>query len=64
MKWKIGLLVTMTLVSGCVSGGNGRTSCAGFKPILFSGASIDALTDAEVAEVLAHNEFGAARCGW
>ena len=64
MKLKIALLVTMTIASGCVSDGNGRTDCAGFKPIKMDAASFDGLTDRDARQVLAHNEFGAARCGW
>jgi len=54
----------MMLVSGCVSGGSGKSSCAGFKPILMERASIDGLTQTDARAVLAHNEYGRARCGW
>lgn len=34
------------------------------KPIRLSHETIDAMSDAEVAAVLAHNRKGAAMCGW
>lgn len=50
------------LVTGCVP--TGANSCAGWKPIRLSEQSIAGLTDQDAAEVLAHNEFGRAVCGW
>jgi hypothetical protein len=64
MKWKLTWLLALILVTGCVPTGGAIDPCAGWKPILLTGAAIDALTVEEAAEVLAHNEFGAARCGW
>jgi hypothetical protein len=63
MKWKIALLVSVTLVTGCVATGP-SDPCAGWKPIILAGSSIDGLTDQDAGEVLAHNEYGRARCGW
>jgi hypothetical protein len=55
-KWKIALLLIVTVVSGCAV--TGPSSCAGWKPIRLAPQSIDALTDQDAAEILAHNEFG------
>lgn len=38
--------------------------CQVSKPLRLSNASVDALSDQEVAAVLAHNRKGAALCGW
>ncbi len=57
MKWTIGLLLSVTLSSGCVMTGN-ADGCAGWKPIRLEAATIDAMTEAEARDVLAHNEFG------
>ncbi len=57
------LPVAAMLVTGCVPAGNAN-SCAGWKPILLTEASIAALSDADAADVLAHNEFGRARGCW
>lgn len=56
------LLLSAMLVSGCVIGGG--NSCAGFKPIILAGQSIDGLTDQDAREILAHNEFGKAQGCW
>lgn len=63
MKSRTGLIVMAFLLTGCVSGGAG-TNCAGWKPIRLDAASIAGLTDRDARDVLAHNEFGAARCNW
>ena len=54
----------LTLSSGCVSVGIGSDSCAGFKQIRLTTATIDAMTEAEARDVLAHNEYGLARRCW
>jgi len=64
MKLITGLLLMLTLSSGCATIGTGSNSCAGFKPILLERASIDGMTQTDARAVLAHNEFGRARCGW
>ena len=61
--WKTALLVTVLLSSACVNGG-AADPCAGWKPIILTDVAIEAMTEAEAAEILAHNEFGAARCKW
>lgn len=38
--------------------------CQISSPIRLSSQVVDALSDAEVAAVLSHNEKGAALCGW
>ena len=62
MKLKIALLLSLTLISGCVTAG--ANSCAGWKPIRLAPQSIDGLTDQDAAEILAHNEFGLERGCW
>jgi hypothetical protein len=64
MKLRTGLLVSAMLVSGCVSGGSATNNCAGWRPILLTGATIEALTDDEAGAILAHNEFGVERKCW
>ena len=38
--------------------------CSISSPVRLSPEAVDALSDAEVARLLAHNEKGAALCGW
>lgn len=40
------------------------TFCDIAKPVRLSGAAVDALSDAEVAALLAHNRKGQALCHW
>lgn len=54
-------LILVTLV-GCTTTPGG-TFCVG-KPHRFSDATVNVMTDAEVAQELAHNKQGAALCGW
>jgi hypothetical protein len=42
----------------------GMTNCAGWSPIRLTAADVDALSDGGVSQIVAHNRFGAARCGW
>jgi len=58
------LLVAVLLSSGCGNGGGSPDPCAGWKPIILTDVAIEAMTEAEAAEVLAHNEFGAERGCW
>lgn len=62
-KWTTVSLVSVMLVSGCVTTGSG-SGCAGWKPIRLDAASIDGLTERDARDVLAHNEFGLARGCW
>lgn len=39
-------------------------TCDGFRPIRLSQATIAVLSQAEVDQALAHNEFGRRVCGW
>ena len=64
MKLKTVLLLIMMLVSGCANNGSAGNSCAGFKPIMLDGASIDGLTDRDAQAVLTHNTFGRAVGCW
>ena len=63
MRLKIALIAAAFLLTACVNGG-GATNCAGWKPIRLDAASIDGLTERDARDILAHNEFGAQRCGW
>ena len=50
------------LVASCTtSGGN---NCAGWKPIILAGQSIDGLTDQDAGEILAHNVYGEKQDCW
>ena len=62
MKLKLMLIGLLTLSSGCVT--SGGDSCAGWEPIRLDAASIDGMTERDARDVLAHNEFGAARGCW
>lgn len=62
MKLTAMLLMTLTLSAACVK--IGADSCAGWEEIRLDAVSIDGLTDRDARAILAHNEFGAARCGW
>ena len=61
-RWRTALLVSVMLVSAC--GTTGADRCAGWKPIILEGPSIDGLTEADAMSILAHNEFGAERGCW
>jgi hypothetical protein len=63
MKLTIALLVSVTLVTSCAPTGP-TSNCAGWKAIRLSGAGIDGLPQTDAQAVLAHNEYGRARCGW
>ncbi|MDW6020224.1 hypothetical protein SAZ10_00445 [Mesorhizobium sp. BAC0120] len=56
-------LVTLIVVAGCSPTARG-SFCDIARPIRLSGATIDAMTDQEVAAALAHNRKGAALCSW
>lgn len=57
MTSTIALLLTVTLVASCASTGPSE-GCAGWKPIRLAPSTIDALTDQDAREILAHNSFG------
>lgn len=42
----------------------GGTFCDLSKPVRLTDAQVDALTDAQAAEFLAHNRKGEKLCGW
>lgn len=59
---KVLILALAIALAGCQT--TKGTFCAVSSPIRISSKAVDALSDAEVAAVLAHNEKGAALCGW
>lgn len=58
---KAALLLLLAL-SACTT--TKGTFCSISEPIRLSPQAVDALTDAEARDVLAHNERGKALCGW
>lgn len=64
MPSKLTLIAFLILLTSCASGGPAPTDsfCATEKPILISKS--DVLTAATSREILAHNEYGARKCGW
>lgn len=59
---RISMLSALLFVAGCPAATG--SFCAISKPIRPSEATIAAMSDSEVSEVLAHNEKGAKLCGW
>ena len=57
------LPVVAMLATGCAPTGS-VDGCAGWKPIRLTDAAIDALSDADAADVLAHNLYGQKRGCW
>lgn len=76
MLWKRGqrwmtacaMLATLNAVASCDRGPIVAPvvpdNCAGWAPIRLSAHDVDVLSDAAVTQVLSHNRYGAARCGW
>ena len=62
LMWFVMLLLFLAGATGCQT--TGGTFCAVADPIRLSPQSVDALTDREVAAILALNEKGAELCGW
>jgi len=58
------LLPLVLFVSGCQSGSPVDSFCLVSQPIRPTKAQFNAMSDAEARRTLAHNEFGAKRCGW
>lgn len=56
------LLIVAILVTACAE--TGVNSCAGWKPIRLAPSTIDALTDQDAREILAHNTFGREKGCW
>lgn len=62
-KTSVVAAVLMTFcITGCASPSG--TFCSIAKPHRFSDTTVNAMTDAEVAQELTHNKQGAALCGW
>lgn len=58
------LLLVMVLPGGSCMNGGAADPCAGWKPIILTDVAIEALSEDEAAEILAHNEFGYERGCW
>jgi len=56
------VILSVICLSGCAT--TKGSFCAIAKPLRPSEATIAAMSDAEVADMLAHNEKGAKLCGW
>jgi hypothetical protein len=56
------LLIVTLSASSCATGPS--DGCAGWKPIRLAPSTIDALTDQDAREILAHNTFGRERGCW
>lgn len=56
------IVAAFLILAGCVT--SGGTFCDIAKPIRLTDAQVDALTDAQAAEYLAHNLKGQRLCGW
>lgn len=56
------LIATLALLAGCQTPSG--SFCAISHPMRLSQQAIAALSDAEVATILAHNEKGQKLCGW
>lgn len=51
-------------LAGCMSAPVGGDFCAVERPIRLSEATIDAMSDQEVKDALAHDRKGEKLCGW
>ena len=56
------ILVALMVFGGCSTGKGGF--CAVASPQRPSAAAVDAMTDAQVKALLAHNRTGQKLCGW
>ena len=56
------ILAALIALAACQT--TGWTFCDISKPIRLTEAQIEQLTDAQVKELLAHNERGRRLCGW
>lgn len=56
-------LALLIALAGCTQTTKG-TFCAISSPIRLSSQAVDALSDQEVKDILAHNRKGAKLCGW
>jgi hypothetical protein len=57
------LVLLLILLAGCTTVPKG-TFCQLADPVRLSDSAVDALSDAEVKALLAHNRKGAKLCGW
>lgn len=60
----MGVTLILITLAGCITTPVGGDFCAVEHPARLSDATIDAMTDAEVNDALAHNRKGQKLCGW
>lgn len=56
------MLACLLAIAACTT--TKGSFCEIAKPVRLGSAAIDALSDAEVKAILAHNQKGARLCGW
>lgn len=59
---KVATITLALLIAGCAT--TGGSFCDIAKPLRPSPAIVDAMSDREVKDMLAHNEKGRKLCGW
>jgi hypothetical protein len=66
MLWRPVSIASLILLASCTSDGNAPIAtdsfCATQRPILVS--KRDVLTEITARDILVHNDYGAAKCGW
>lgn len=58
------LLILLLPAGSCGMNGRAPIDCAGWKPILLTRATIDAMQDVDTVTILAHNQHGRSRGCW
>lgn len=58
----VGTLAFVAIVAACSP--TDPAACVGFAPIRPTAAEVASLSPGTVAQIDAHNRYGAARCGW
>ena len=56
-------LLAMSCLAGCATTGN-PSGCDGWRAIRPSAVDVSNASDDLVRQVVEHNRYGAARCGW
>lgn len=61
---KTAALISLLLLASCATQKPAGAFCDISRPIRLTEQTIDAMSDAEVRDVLSHNKKGQALCGW